>query len=209
MVVPSTSFFQQFFRTEAAGGLLLLACAGAALVAANSPWADAYTLSGRRRSAVGAGGHDSVAQLHQWINDGLMATVLPPGRPGNQAGGAGRGACVTAPGRAADRGRDRWHGRARHRSTSASAAAGMATSAAGRSRWQRTSPSRLGFWHGCTPRAGRPQGVPGGAGDRGRHGSRPGDRALLYARDRVGCPRHGRAYACGAYRPQPVARTSA
>ena len=38
----STNPFQEFFRTEAAGGALLVACACAALVVANSAWADAY-----------------------------------------------------------------------------------------------------------------------------------------------------------------------
>jgi Na+/H+ antiporter NhaA len=41
MAVTPTRLFQQFFKTEAAGGLLLPAGAGAALAAANS-WADAY-----------------------------------------------------------------------------------------------------------------------------------------------------------------------
>ena len=34
--------FQEFFRTEAAGGAILVACAAAALVIANSAWVDAY-----------------------------------------------------------------------------------------------------------------------------------------------------------------------
>src|SRR3989337_514427 len=38
----STGPFQEFFRTEAAAGALLVVCACAALVAANSGWADAY-----------------------------------------------------------------------------------------------------------------------------------------------------------------------
>ena len=73
MVVPSTSFFQQFFKTEAAGGLLLLASAGAALAAANSPWADAYHGLWTTTVTVGAAGHDLSLTLHHWINDGLMA----------------------------------------------------------------------------------------------------------------------------------------
>jgi hypothetical protein len=38
----STSPFQEFFRTEAAAGALLVFCAGAVFVAPNSVWADAY-----------------------------------------------------------------------------------------------------------------------------------------------------------------------
>ena len=34
--------FQEFFRTEAASGAVLVACAGTALVIANSGWAVAY-----------------------------------------------------------------------------------------------------------------------------------------------------------------------
>jgi Na+/H+ antiporter NhaA len=37
-----TNPFQEFFRTEAVGGALLVACAGAALVFANSGWAAQY-----------------------------------------------------------------------------------------------------------------------------------------------------------------------
>jgi hypothetical protein len=38
----ATNPFQEFFRSEAAGGALLLVCACAALALANSRWADVY-----------------------------------------------------------------------------------------------------------------------------------------------------------------------
>jgi NhaA family Na+:H+ antiporter len=69
----STSPFQEFFRTEAAGGAVLVACAGAALIVANSAWADAYHRLLATTIAVAAGGHELSLTVHQWINDGLMA----------------------------------------------------------------------------------------------------------------------------------------
>lgn len=59
------AFLSRFFAAESAGGLILMAAAFAALLIANSPWADIYfaTL------------HVNVAGLsiEHWINDGLMA----------------------------------------------------------------------------------------------------------------------------------------
>lgn len=69
----STSAFQEFFRTEAAGGALLVACAALALVVANSPWAEAYHRLLAMPLAVSANGHGLSLTAHQWINDGLMA----------------------------------------------------------------------------------------------------------------------------------------
>ena len=69
----STSPFQEFFRTEAAGGALLVACACAALIVANSAWADAYHRLLATTIAVAGGAHDLSLTVHQWINDGLMA----------------------------------------------------------------------------------------------------------------------------------------
>jgi len=71
-----TSPFQEFFRTEAAGGALLVACACAALVVANSAWADAYRRLLSVMIAIGAGGHALTLTLHQWINDALMAVFF-------------------------------------------------------------------------------------------------------------------------------------
>ena len=73
MVVPSAGFFQQFFKTEAAGGLLLFVSASAAMVAANSGWAEAYHGLWATSVTIGAAGHDLSLTVHQWINDGLMA----------------------------------------------------------------------------------------------------------------------------------------
>ena len=69
----STSPFQEFFRTEAAGGALLVACACAALVVANSGWAEAYHRLLATTITIAAGGHALSLSVHQGINDGLMA----------------------------------------------------------------------------------------------------------------------------------------
>ena len=71
-----TTPFETFFRTEAAGGALLLACACAALVVANSAWADAYHRLLATTIAISGGGHALSLTVHQWINDGLMAVFF-------------------------------------------------------------------------------------------------------------------------------------
>jgi Na+:H+ antiporter, NhaA family len=73
---PSHSSFQQFFKTEAAGGLILIACAAAALIVANSPFADAYHALWTLPFGVDVAGHRLELTLHQWINDGLMAVFF-------------------------------------------------------------------------------------------------------------------------------------
>jgi Na+:H+ antiporter, NhaA family len=72
----STSPFQEFFRTEAAGGALLVTCAFAALVAANSQWADVYNRLWATPIAIVGGRHGLSLTAHQWINDGLMAVFF-------------------------------------------------------------------------------------------------------------------------------------
>lgn len=71
-----TSAFQQFFQTEAATGVLLLACALAALLIANSPWADTYHHFWNAPISVDVGGHVLTLSLHGWINDALMAVFF-------------------------------------------------------------------------------------------------------------------------------------
>jgi NhaA family Na+:H+ antiporter len=68
--------FQQFVKTEAAGGLLLVGCTIAALVAANSGWARAYHALWETRLVLGAGDRMLSLTVHQWINDGLMAVFF-------------------------------------------------------------------------------------------------------------------------------------
>src|SRR5882672_8306021 len=68
--------FQEFFRTEAAGGALLVACAGLALAVANSAWADTYHRLLATTLTIAAGGHGLSLSVHHWINDGLMAVFF-------------------------------------------------------------------------------------------------------------------------------------
>ncbi|MEM1127410.1 MAG: Na+/H+ antiporter NhaA [Bacteroidota bacterium] len=70
---PLLRAFQQFIRMEAAGGILLLACAVLALIWANSPFVDAYTNLWNTPVTVGVGPLVIDKPLILWINDGLMA----------------------------------------------------------------------------------------------------------------------------------------
>ena len=65
--------FQEFFRLEAAGGILLMASTVAALVWANSPWSGSYSALWHTELSAGLGPWSIAKSLHAWINDGLMA----------------------------------------------------------------------------------------------------------------------------------------
>jgi len=68
--------FQKFLKTEAAGGLVLMACTCAALALANSGFADAYHHLWEIPIVISASGHTLSLTAHQWINDGLMAVFF-------------------------------------------------------------------------------------------------------------------------------------
>lgn len=65
--------FQRFTREEAAGGILLLLCAVAALAWANSPWESSYEELWETHLRLGLGDFFLDETLHFWINDALMA----------------------------------------------------------------------------------------------------------------------------------------
>ncbi len=65
--------FQEFARLESSGGILLIGCALAALVSANSPWASSYFSLWHTKLTFGFAGRQISEDLHFWINDGLMA----------------------------------------------------------------------------------------------------------------------------------------
>lgn len=65
--------FLSFAKLEAASGILLLASTIAALVWANSPWADSYHAIWSAPSTLGIGQFSLTETRHEWINDGLMA----------------------------------------------------------------------------------------------------------------------------------------
>ena len=70
------TIFQHFFRTETAGGSVLLLFGIAALALANSPLAEAYERLWQMPLTVGIVKHSLSLTLHQWINDGLMAAFF-------------------------------------------------------------------------------------------------------------------------------------
>ena len=65
--------FQTFFKTEAAGGIVLMAAAIVALLWANSPFAASYADLWGTYLTVGAGSFEISKPLILWVNDGLMA----------------------------------------------------------------------------------------------------------------------------------------
>ena len=67
-----TRAFQQFTRTESAGGIALLAGAAAALVWANSPWSDSYQRLLEHHVSIDAGIFAIDQSLHFWVNDVAM-----------------------------------------------------------------------------------------------------------------------------------------
>lgn len=64
---------QEFLALEAAGGILLVAAAALAMLAANSPLAGAYNGLLHLPVAVSVGEWGIDKSVHHWINDGLMA----------------------------------------------------------------------------------------------------------------------------------------
>ena len=67
------STLADFFRLEAAGGVLLIVASAFALILANSPLHDLYQHFLEIRVRLGIGSHALAKPVHLWINDGLMA----------------------------------------------------------------------------------------------------------------------------------------
>ena len=64
---------REFFRLQAAGGIILILAAAAALVMANTSWHDAYEHFRHFPLGITAGGFELVKPAEWWINDLLMA----------------------------------------------------------------------------------------------------------------------------------------
>lgn len=64
--------FQAFAEHKTSGGILLLLCTVAALVWANSPWAESYAALWHTNLTVSVGGRALSHDLHFWVNDLLM-----------------------------------------------------------------------------------------------------------------------------------------
>ncbi len=63
---------RDFLRTEAGGGVLLVAATVAALVWANSPWSESYDDFWHSTLAIGWGSWGVREDLQHWVNDALM-----------------------------------------------------------------------------------------------------------------------------------------
>ena len=61
----TTTTFQRFFQSEKSGGILLIACTVVALLAANSPFGEAWLHAWERQVAG--------LSIALWVNDALMA----------------------------------------------------------------------------------------------------------------------------------------
>src|SRR5271155_3604157 len=68
--------FVRFAKLEAAGGLVLVFSTAAALVWANSPWADSYDHFWHLYLTIGVGPAALNQNLLHFINDGLMAVFF-------------------------------------------------------------------------------------------------------------------------------------
>jgi len=68
--------FQAFARNEAAGGILLLLCAVAALFWANSAWGEGYARLWHTEMTVRIAGTAVGKDLHFWVNEALMAVFF-------------------------------------------------------------------------------------------------------------------------------------
>ena len=64
--------FQWFFRSEVFGSVVLLACALAAMVWANSPWSESYFELIHTYASLGLGDQVFKLSLQHWVNDALM-----------------------------------------------------------------------------------------------------------------------------------------
>jgi len=65
--------FEYFFKSQVAGGLVLIATTVVALLIANSPLAESFHHFWEFELAIGFDGFGIEQSLHHWINDGLMA----------------------------------------------------------------------------------------------------------------------------------------
>lgn len=68
--------FEEFFRHQASGGIVLMLATLLALALANSPWAESYHHFWEIEFTIGISGFGLTQSLHHWINDGLMAVFF-------------------------------------------------------------------------------------------------------------------------------------
>jgi len=68
--------FEDFFKRQASGGIVLIAATAIALLLANSPLADFYHHLWETELTIGFDRFGLSKSLHHWINDGLMAVFF-------------------------------------------------------------------------------------------------------------------------------------
>jgi len=68
--------FEEFFKSQVAGGLVLLGVTALALLLANSPWSDLYFRLWQLKLTIGVPPFALSKSLNYWINDGLMAVFF-------------------------------------------------------------------------------------------------------------------------------------
>lgn len=68
--------FEDFFKLQAAGGIVLIAATAIALFLANSPFSDLYYHFWETELTIGFDRFGLTKNLHHWINDGLMAVFF-------------------------------------------------------------------------------------------------------------------------------------
>ncbi|MGH8063050.1 MAG: Na+/H+ antiporter NhaA, partial [Pseudoxanthomonas sp.] len=75
-VARAIELLRDFFRLQAAAGIVLMAAAALAMIVANSPWHDAYEAFRHLPIGFTLGGFGLVKGAEHWINDGLMAVFF-------------------------------------------------------------------------------------------------------------------------------------
>ena len=75
-VARGMELLRDFFRLQAAAGIVLIAAAALAMVMANSPWEDVYEAFRHLPIGFSVGGFELVKGAEHWINDGLMAVFF-------------------------------------------------------------------------------------------------------------------------------------
>jgi NhaA family Na+:H+ antiporter len=75
-VTRGIALLRDFFRLQAAAGIVLMAAAALAMVVANSPWQGAYEAFRHLPIGFSVGGFGLMKGAEHWINDGLMAVFF-------------------------------------------------------------------------------------------------------------------------------------
>ena len=67
--------FEEFIRDESAGGILLMLCATAALIIANTSLFEAYNTILHTKISIGFGEYAITESVQHWINDGHLIQI--------------------------------------------------------------------------------------------------------------------------------------